>query len=189
MLKLEKSFNTPEGIFALTWAIDKLKKLKRTGWVLYSIPDPESVADHSYGVAVLAMFLAKHFNVDQDKVIRMALLHDLGETVTGDLPIERGNKVGTGQIQKRKAERRELHAILENTGNKGDIILFDEYVAGETPEAQFVHQLDKLEMAFQACQYEKDHNIVLEEFMVNAKKHVTNEALRSILETILKNRV
>ena len=51
-----------------------------------------------------------------------------------------------------------------------------------------MHQLDKLEMAFQAHQYEQDHQIVLEEFMVNAKKHVTNETLNKVLEEVLRLR-
>jgi len=188
MLKSDSSFHNVQSAISLAQMLDKLKKLKRTGWTNYDITLPESVADHSYGVGVLAMFLAKHFNVDADKVVRMALLHDLGEAVIGDVITQRGKEVLKSEDAKHQIERKALHSILKNTGNENDISLFDEYLEMKTPEAQLVYQLDKLEMAFQAHQYEQDHNIVLEEFMVNAKKHITNEALKNILNTILRIR-
>lgn len=57
----------------------KCKRLKRTGWVKSQIPDPETVAEHSFRVSLLAMILAPQFKVDQTKVTKMALIHDLGE--------------------------------------------------------------------------------------------------------------
>src|ERR671914_48325 len=70
----------------------RLKRLDRTGWVLCGLPaGAESVAAHSYGVALTAMLLADEVRargaeVDVERVLRIALLHDLQETRTGDMP-------------------------------------------------------------------------------------------------------
>ncbi len=57
--------------------VGKLKRLKRTGWVKNNIIDPESVAEHSFRLAVLTMVLAPKVGVDQLKTTKMALIHDL----------------------------------------------------------------------------------------------------------------
>src|SRR5215207_6666461 len=72
--------------------LQRLKRLDRTGWVLRGLPPgAESVAAHSYGVALTAMLLAdecaaRGVAVDAGRVLRIALLHDLQETRTGDMP-------------------------------------------------------------------------------------------------------
>src|ERR671927_1656901 len=72
--------------------LQRLKRLDRTGWVLRGLPPgAESVAAHSYGVALTAMLLAdecaaRGVRVDVGRVVRIALLHDLQETRTGDMP-------------------------------------------------------------------------------------------------------
>src|SRR5918911_1250784 len=72
--------------------LQRLKRLDRTGWVLRGLPPgAESVAAHSYGVALAAMLLAdecaaRGVEVDVERVLRLALLHDLQEARTGDLP-------------------------------------------------------------------------------------------------------
>jgi 5'-deoxynucleotidase YfbR-like HD superfamily hydrolase len=72
--------------------LDPLADLPRTGWVLRGVADPESIADHSFGVAVVAMMLtdalrAQGETVDGERVLRMALLHDSPEAATGDVPL------------------------------------------------------------------------------------------------------
>ncbi|HEY9283293.1 MAG TPA: HD domain-containing protein, partial [Pyrinomonadaceae bacterium] len=70
--------------------LQRLKRLDRTGWVLRGLaPGAESVAAHSYGVAVAAMLLAdlvraRGVELDVERVLRLALLHDLAEARTGD---------------------------------------------------------------------------------------------------------
>ena len=76
---------------ALLTELNRLKAVPRIGWLLRGVRDVESVADHSYGVALIAMILAdrakaRGMAVDVERVLRMALLHDLTEARTGDLP-------------------------------------------------------------------------------------------------------
>ncbi len=65
--------------------IRKLKEIERSGWVVSGVKKPESVADHSFGVALLVMLLGKNKNIDLEKALKMALIHDLGEAITGDI--------------------------------------------------------------------------------------------------------
>ena len=173
--------------FALT--IGKLKKLKRTGWVRYGIPDSESVADHIFRLAVLTMFLAEKVGADPEKSLKMALVHDLGEATIGDIVTRRGVNILPIKKRKLKKERVAFDAILSLVDAKEYTALFDEYEKQATKEAQFVYQLDKLEMAIQAYEYEKEHDIDLEEFFESARTVVQNKNLVRILDDIEKLRL
>ncbi len=173
--------------FALT--IGKLKKLKRTGWVRYGIPNSESVAEHIFRLAVLTMFLARRAGVDSDKSLKMALIHDLGEATIGDIVTRRGKKLLANTKQKLKIERAALKTTLALVNTEEYTGLFDEYEEQQTKEAQFVYQLDKLEMAIQAYEYEKEHDVDLEEFFESARSVVQNKVLVKILEEIEKLRL
>ena len=65
--------------------IGKLKDITRTGWELYSVNNPESVADHSFRLAVLSMLYAEKLKLDTEKCIKLALIHDMCEVYTKDI--------------------------------------------------------------------------------------------------------
>ena len=67
------------------------KQIVRTGWAMMGIPNPESVAEHSFQLCVMAMVFADQLGVDREKLIKMAIIHDLGEILTGDIVWSRGN--------------------------------------------------------------------------------------------------
>jgi len=71
--------------------IESLKSLLRTGWVNHGIPQEkaESVAEHSWSVALLAESLAAEYapQLDRNKIMRMAMVHELCEIYAGDLTI------------------------------------------------------------------------------------------------------
>ncbi len=70
--------------------INRLKRIPRTGWVLKGVKKPESVAEHSFRVAILAYALTKDIaHVDTDKLVKMALIHETGEIFAGDIPTGR----------------------------------------------------------------------------------------------------
>src|SRR4051794_15354555 len=71
---------------AIVEAIGRLKEIPRTGWLDRGIlaEETESVADHSYGVALLAWLLAPDA-LDRGRVVELALIHDLAEAVVGDV--------------------------------------------------------------------------------------------------------
>ena len=141
--------------------IERLKRVPRSGWWYYGIADPESVADHSFCVAFLSYLIATLINestevkLDVGKVMKMALIHELGESRIGDLQLEARRFLGEDHV--RNAESRVVEEITSGLGELGSEIreLFVEYSKRETPEAKLVHVADKMELLFQASLYQK----------------------------------
>ena len=89
------------------------KRLPRTGWLMHKVKNPESVAEHAFRVVVLSMALAPFLDVEQNKLIKMAIIHDLGETSTGDLVVEIGRNVNKeAKKEKEKIEEKAVKEIL-----------------------------------------------------------------------------
>ena len=170
-------------------SVGKLKKVKRSGWIRYHIVDPESVAEHSFRTALLAMSLAPKVGVDQAKTTKMALIHDLAEAEIGDIVTHKGTEDLPNLPEKIKAERKAFVSMFSLLDEAGTIALFDEFEANTTPEAQFVKQLDVLEMAIQAYEYEKEYQVNLEEFLDYAKSKIKISELLSLLDEMLIDRI
>ena len=141
-----------------------LKRLPRTGWKLAGIANCESVADHCYRVVLLAMMLAEMVEgVDGEKLLRMAILHDLPESVVTDLP--RATVEIIGREEKRRVEREAWTRLLPPGRTLENWrALWDEYQAGETLEARLVRAADRLEMLFQAYEYQRTGYRDLDDF-------------------------
>ncbi len=139
----------------LLLATGRMKNLPRTGWRLVGIKACESVADHSFRVVLIALLLGELVEgVDRDKLLRMAVLHDLPESVVTDLP--RAAVEVLGRAAKRQAERDAWDRLLP----AGQICqswrdLWEEFEAGRTIEAKLARIADKLEMVLQAYEYER----------------------------------
>lgn len=105
----------------------------------------ESSAEHSWRLCLLVLTMGRFFEgIDADKLLRMAVVHDLGEAVSGDIPATRQQ----GAPDKSEQERRgmcELCADLPPELQADLLALWDEYEAGSTPEARIIKGLDKLE--------------------------------------------
>lgn len=144
--------------------VGKLKHLKRTGWVIRDIPEPETIAGHMYRMAMIALLLDSNDKLDRTKVIEMTLLHDLAECIVGDITPH----CGVPPEVKHQREDEAMETICDLLGDKGTrfLTLFREYEKQESPEAQYVKDLDRLDLVMQAYEYEKRENIpgVLQEF-------------------------
>ena len=148
----------------------ELKQLSRTGWVRSGVENPESVAAHSWGMAVLALRLApKELNLE--RVLSLCLVHDLPEVRIGDLtPYD-------DTSNKAELEHKAMSEMAPQW-----LSLFEEYEAEETAEAKFVKQIDKLDMGLQAIMYQTKQDIALEEFITSAKSKITNKNLLRFLD-------
>jgi len=164
--------------------VGKLKNLKRTGWVNHQIPNPESVAEHSYRMAVLAAVLAPTMSVDQGRAIIMCLIHDLGEAEIGDLVMWVGRVKQSDNDDKYIAERKALVSILSLADADNLISVYDEYVQNETKEAKFVRELGNLETAIQAYEYEKTYKMNLQEFFEHAHSAIQGPVFNDVLTQI-----
>ena len=150
-----------EDLLKFMHTCEKLKKETRKGWTRYEIQEPESVADHSWRMAVICLALDNMNDLDTGKMIRMALIHDLAEALTGD--ITPGD--GITREKKLEMERTAMGSILQDVDDWGELMsLWEEYNAGETREARAVGAVDRLEMALQAVEYDRSGTRGLEEF-------------------------
>lgn len=163
-----------------------LKQLYRQGWLRRGIPPEqcESVAEHTFGVAMLAMFLADaHFpDLDLPKVLRLALLHDLGEIYSGDLTPADG-------VSPAEKKRREAEAVVEVLGKlpngESYLELWREYEQQQSAEARFVKQIDRLEMILQASVYEHQELADLGEFFVSVEPVLNEPPFRTLWEALM----
>ncbi|MBM3895447.1 MAG: HD domain-containing protein [Thaumarchaeota archaeon] len=165
-----------------------LKSIHRKGWTTkVGIKEPESVADHSYSMTVMSLVLAELQTLDVQKVATMSLIHDLAESLVGDYtPDEISLK------QKMNLENNAMKEILSDlpaTLAKKYEKIWNEYQSAKTKEAKLVHEIDKLEMAFQARKYFEEgyDKSKIVEFLKTADKEIKNEYLRKILNKIIRN--
>jgi putative hydrolases of HD superfamily len=135
------------GIIAFLKDAERLKATRRSAWT--STGEPETVAAHTWRLCLMAMVLADQFpEVSLDRVLRMLVVHDLGEALHGDIPAPLQTAAGA----KAEDERRDLVALLTPlpAASREHILqLWDEYEACETPEARLAKGLDKLETILQ----------------------------------------
>lgn len=170
------------------YEINHLKQLFRKGWLRSISPEKcESVADHTFGVAMMAWLLAEEFfpELNREKVLKLSLVHDIAEIYAGDItPYD-----GLTPEEKNARELEALKKIFSRIPN-GDsyIALWEEFENGSSPEARFVKQIDRLEMALQAGVYEHQYEIDPEEFFDSAARSIQTPALKSVLDEIRRNR-
>jgi putative hydrolases of HD superfamily len=164
-----------------------LKRLLRTGWAMRGVPHVESVADHSFGVAFMALFLAQALNgeapsgdggasaadrpaLDVEKVLIMALLHDLAEVRLTDLPATAVRLIPKEVKSRAEAlAMADLLAPLPETAHLG--ALWQEFEDQTSPEGKLVRDADKLEMMVQCLRYEQAGSNGLGEFWQAMDRH------------------
>lgn len=175
-----------ENLIDFMKSMQKLKETKRKGWTLKDIPDPESVADHSFGVAILSMATSSDLNVDEDKLIKMCLIEDIGESVIGDITPHDD----ISEEEKIKKEKRAVKELADIIGNEEILSLWEEYVEGQTKEAKIAQQLDKVEMALQTLNYEEKHGKKekMKEFYNHTEKRLENSKLKEVFKEIKRKR-
>jgi putative hydrolase of HD superfamily len=162
--------------------LNHLKQLFRQGWLRVGIAPErcESVAEHSLFVALLGLFIADGFfpEADASKVVRIALLHDLGEAYVGDITPHDG----VDREAKHALERRAVETLLGKLPRGAEYLaLWDEYEHGASFEARLVRQLDRLEMGLQACVYEHQGAGDLSQFFASVEKALEAPELRAVL--------
>lgn len=139
------------GILDFLRAAEALKTATRSGWT--SAGQQESVAEHTWRLCLMALVLHRDFEgVDFARLIRICIIHDLGEAIGGDVPAPDQAHLPAGKAD---AERRDLLQLLAPLpGELRDEItaLWDEYEAASTPEARLAKALDKLETILQHTQ-------------------------------------
>ena len=159
---------------------NKLKNVIRTGWIDWKVKRDrvESIAEHIFGVQMLAIAMKSEYQYDIDimKVIYMLAIHEIGETVIGDL-----TQFQISKEEKEKIEHKAVHNILSSLLDGEQIEkLFLEFDAHETNEAKFAYQCDKLECDIQCKLYDQEGCVDLEHQEGN--ETANNEFVKKLLE-------
>jgi 5'-deoxynucleotidase YfbR-like HD superfamily hydrolase len=180
--------------------LQRLKGLERTGWMLRGIAaGAESVAAHSYGVAVAAMLLAdeviaRGVEVNMERVLRVALLHDWAEARVGDMP--RTATEYFGAEARKRAERAAFTDIVGDLDAGGLAekynALHEDYEERASLEARLVKAADVIDLLVQTLAFERAGVRGLDEFwegiaerslgLEGVAGEVVSEALRQLLK-------
>lgn len=182
-MKLEK--NQLLNLVSFFRIVCNLKAIKRSGWIHKSnITSPESVADHSYSMCMMSMILAEIMNLDSGYIMKMVIIHDLAESMVGDhMPDNKSSE------EKQLLEDRAMKNIiskLPNSLRKNYLRIWNEYINNITVNAKFVHNMDKLEMALQAKEYEFEGypKEVLQPFIKSATDYISKERFDLVFEIL-----
>jgi putative hydrolase of HD superfamily len=144
------------GVLDFLRAVESLKTVTRSAYT--SAGRAESVAEHSWRLALMALLLAPEFpDVDFTRLVKICLVHDLGEAIGGDIPApEQARRAAAGvPVGKGADERRDLVTLVQPlpAALRAEITaLWDEYEAARSPEAKLAKALDKLETILQHTQ-------------------------------------
>lgn len=190
-MALQASSKGAHDVVRFLLTMGRLKDTPRTGWVDHGVPNPESVADHMYRMSLMCM-MCPDTTLDRDKMIKMALCHDAGESIIGD--ISPMMKIAKEVKAKQEEEAvRGLSALVSSAPGTerfgGELLsLFNEYEAQQTREARFVKDMDLLEMIVQAHGYEEmNHGKDLGSFFTSGEK-ISHPWAKAIFQTLRDSR-
>ncbi len=138
------------GMAAFLFEMGHLKQVPRAGWLLLGIPEPESVAEHSFRAGVVGIVLAALEGADVGRTAALCLVHDAHETRIGDVP-----SVGRAYVSTAVPEAVAAHQTAAMPDPAAEVIqgLVAEFEAEETLESRVAHDADKIETLLQAVEY------------------------------------
>ena len=161
-----------------------LKKVKRSGWWVAGIKDPESVAEHSFRCAVIAHHLAHLEKVDVYKAVWMALFNDIHESRINDL-----HKMGHFYIDFKEAEKKVFKDQVKDlkSGVQSEMTrLRSQYESQSTKEAIVARDADILECLLQAKEYYQEGYSKAKKFFRMAPSHLKTKSARRYWKLISK---
>jgi putative hydrolase of HD superfamily len=173
-----------EALIDVLTELQVLDRVPRMGYLLRGLSDPESVAEHNFHVVFLVWSLGRRIpGLDVLRAIEMALIHDLAEVRTGDLPKVSERYFVDGA--KHTAERAVLEDLLGPLADPG-LDLHDEYRAAATAEARLVKACDKLQLMLKIHVYERWGATGLGEFWDNPDNFPDYglEAVREVVDEL-----
>jgi len=157
----------------------------------------ESVADHSWHLALMVMLIEPHLSnkIDLLKCLKMATIHDLAEAELGDVPFSESHQNPEVKKEKKRQERQEAERIKQMLGNEVGAEIYGLWLELEertTPEAKLIKALDSLEANYQAILFgdiDWWDNIYYDLVLVKAHKHCLHEDILAELNEAINNQV
>lgn len=177
-------YNTAKQLFGL-------KDVKRTGWINSCVPDPESVADHSWGTALLCLLFSDYYEVDRQRVLEISIVHDSAEVIIGDIPATTENRQSHRWTEtKQRLEKTAISQLFSAPAVASLQLLCEEYEASLSKEALVVRDLNLIDMALQALLYtiaETRTAGSLQKFLDSAKERLSLPKSHAIFALIEKD--
>lgn len=172
-----------EGVLRFLRTAEQLKNTHRSAWT--SGGEPESVAEHTWGLCLMAMLLAGEFpGVDFARLVRICIVHDLGEAIGGDIPAIH-QVPGESKAAQERADLLQLLRPLPERMQAEITALWDEYEAAATPEARLAKALDKLETILQHNQGRNPPDFDYGFNLAYGQRHTRGEPLIERIRAIL----
>lgn len=190
-VKTNLSKKHPNYMLAFLNVVQQLKLQKRTGWLDHNINPCESISDHMYRMGVTSM-LIKNPEVNRDKCVRIALVHDIAEALVGDITPFDG-------VTKEEKHRREwetiqylCETIIKPYNEEAAEEIMDHWLQYEnisSLEARYVKDIDKYEMLVQAFEYEREfgREVDLSQFW-SAMSSIKTEEVKGWADELFKLR-
>lgn len=177
------------GVLDFLRATERLKTVTRSAYT--SAGERESVAEHTWRLSLMALLLAPQFpEVDFARLVKICLVHDLGEAIGGDVPApeQARRRAADATAGKAADERRDLVTLLEPlpAALRGEITsLWDEYEAAQSPEAKLAKALDKLETILQHTQGRNPPDFDYRFNLGYGREHTASPPLIAALRAVL----
>ena len=169
--------------------VTTLKRIPRSGWITHgvSLPDVESVADHTFSTCAISLLLTdlerrRGVRVNAEQVLRMATLHDLAEALTFDISKSYLSYLGErGSELKNEIENSAWKYLARGVGSvslsNGYSRLQKQYIRNMTVEAQIVHAADSIDILLQILELRKRG------YPADLVKDLWSETVKKVRET------
>lgn len=170
------------GIANFLFEMGNLKRIKRTGWWIAGVKDPETIAEHSHRVALLGSIIASMEGADPARTCYLGTVHDIPETRIGDIP-----HVGRAYLSAKPAEDITADQVSGCPDEPALAIkgAVEEFEANETLEARCAKDADKLECLVQAIEYKHTGLQTTEPWVQNSLKALKTESAKRIAEAVV----
>ncbi len=168
------------------YEVGLLKRVKRSGWWLAGVKDPETVAEHSWRAAVIAYLVAKLEGADAGRACAIALFHDTHEARVLDL-----HKVAQRYLDPGRAE---AAAIREQVLPLPDAVradvrgLKDAFLSRDSAESRIARDADYLECLAQALEYKAAGNGDVEDWIANCRRRLETGSARRLAAALAKTK-
>ena len=166
------------------YELGQLKRVRRSGWWIAGVENPESVAEHSFRTAAIAYLLAKLEGAETGKVTLMALFHDMAEARTNDLHRIARRYVEWENVDQRviKDQSKRVPADI----SKEMISLLLEFEEAISLEARIARDADLLECLVQAREYQALGCKDVADWIFNAKAALVTDSAKRIAAECLE---
>ncbi|GGK29882.1 phosphohydrolase [Pilimelia terevasa] len=181
---MSKSHSADDGgTIAFLYEAGYLKHLPRTGWQIVGVPQPESVAEHSYRVGLVAFVVATMEGCNADRAATLGILHDIPECRIGDVPLIGKPHVSTRDAVEVLGLQTERMSEPARAAVRGALA---EYEGRATPEAQCTKDADRIECLLQAREYGARGNPLVQPWIDSCLAGVRTESGKRLAAAALE---